>query len=169
MEESRQILTRTGSFDSAQDDIKKVRVGHGWLVRRPRPGILMLSMFRLSGFVKSLLVLSLLAFSQSFSHAVSLPQTASHHAGMSHGQTSSQTPTSPTCQILCATALPAANAAKLTDPERDELDPALLGTPAMPLLALLACLGLVVKLLYGLSSWRPPDKIVAYCHCSDGL
>ncbi len=88
---------------------------------------------------------------------------------MSHRQASPLTPTSLTCQILCTTAIPAANATKIIDPERDELDPALGGTSAVPLLGLLVCLAFVVKLLYKLGSWRPPDKIVAYGHCSDGL
>lgn len=126
-------------------------------------------MSRLSGVVKSLLVLCLLAISQGFSHAANLSQTASHHGDMSHRQASPLTPTSLTCQILCTTAIPAANATKIIDPERDELDPALGGTSAVPLLGLLVCLAFVVKLLYKLGSWRPPDKIVAYGHCSDGL
>ena len=73
------------------------------------------------------------------------------------------------CQILCTTAIKTENQGILANLENNANDPlpviAFVSTVCLSLLAVT----FIVKLLYTLSSWRPPDRILLCGHFADGL
>lgn len=101
-------------------------------------------------------------FTLGFSHVSASQSTM---AGMEHtpgSQASIQ------CQILCSTAVILSEENQLLAENKDNNKPPFYLEVAASSLAVLG-LSFVVKRLYLLASWRPPDKVLLCGHYSDGL
>lgn len=123
-------------------------------------------MFRLNclRLLQALLLCGLAVFALGFSH-LTLSQTLT--AGME--RTPNHSGSALHCQILCTTAIKTEDQGILANLENRANYPlpvvAFLSTFSLSLLAVT----FIVKLLYALSSWRPPDRILLCGHFADGL
>jgi hypothetical protein len=118
---------------------------------------------KLSHFVQVALFGALAVFGFSFSHTSTL-RTMAGMSGMEQQATKSAV-----CQSICMSAVPVSTHAVPLPDEVTDKDPVVLMRLVATASLSLLVLTFIVKQLYRLSSWRPPDIVSLYGHYADGL